>query len=404
LRKKDELVLQSGLKICLLTSSFPSNARDQIAAPFLPPFIAALQDCGAQVVVYTQDRPGRKQPVVDVPIYWFPWGHSDMALSQLKPYVPSHLWKMRRLAWNGCQHVVPFLREHHVDLCLAAWTIPSGYFAYQARKVLGIPYCVWALGSDIYSWGKYPLFRHLITHILQHADGLFADGFDLATQVQHLASRHCAFLPSMRPLVDDVPPATISIDTTKINFLFIGRWEKVKGVDVLIEAMKLLSDAEVAAHLYIIGKGSLKSLLEQKIRAYALTESVFLRENLPTATLREYLQQCDCVVIPSRSDSIPLVFSEALQARRPLIVSEVGDLATLVQRFELGLVVPPENPEELKQALEVFAHNRHRSTQYLRRIDEAKTLFNLDKAAAAFLRRATEIVNMSFAADEERVS
>ena len=166
-------------------------------------------------------------------------------------------------------------------------------------------------------------------------------------------------LPSVRPLTEDVPATTVEVDATQTNFLFVGRWEKIKGIDVLIEAMKLLRHAGHAAHLYIVGKGSLKGFLEQKIRTYSLTDAVFLREDVPTATLRGYLQQCDCLVIPSRSDSIPLVFSEGLHAGIPMIVSATGDLTTLVQKFGLGYIVPPDDPIQLKQALETFTRNRH---------------------------------------------
>lgn len=388
---------RSRLTICVLTSSFPSHPDDHVVAPFLPPFIEALHSHGVRTVVYTQDRPGDKKPVVDVPISWFPWHCSDTALSQLKPYVPTHLWSMARLGWSGRRYIVPWLQRHQVDLCLAAWAVPSGYFAYHAKQVLGIPYCVWALGSDIYSWATYPLLRGLIKRILRHADGLFADGIDLGNRVHQLAGRPCAFLPSIRPFTEDVPAATVEVDLTRTNFLFVGRWEKIKGVDVLIEAMKLLQYAGVAAHLYIIGRGSLKGFLEQKIRIYSLTDMVSLKEDVPTATLRGYLQQCDCLVIPSRSDSIPLVFSEGLQTAIPMIVSATGDLATLVQRFDIGYIVPPGEPVQLKQALEAVIRNRHSKIRNIRAFDEAKVLFNLSSATADFLRQAEKIVHRSSA-------
>lgn len=386
---------ERGLTICVLTSSFPSHPEDQVAAPFLPPFIEALQSQGVRIVVYTQGRLGDKKPVVDAPIAWFPWSCSDTALSQLKPYVPTHLWSMSRLGWRGRQYIVPWLQQHQVDLCLAAWAVPSGYFAYHAKKILGIPYCVWALGSDIYGWAQYPVLRTLIKHILQHADGLFADGIDLSNRVHRLAGRACAFLPSVRPLTEEVPATAVKVDPTQTNFLFVGRWEKIKGIDVLIEAMKLLRHARVTAHLYIVGKGSLKGFLEQKIHAYSLTDTVFLREDVPTATLRGYLQRCDCLVIPSRSDSIPLVFSEGLHAKIPMIVSATGDLPALVQRFNLGYVIPPDNPVQLKQALEAFIRHRHSQTQGLPCFDEAKALFNLSRATADFLCQAEKIVHRS---------
>lgn len=381
--------------ICVLTSSFPCHPDDQLAAPFLPPFIKALQDHGARTVVYTQDRPAEKKPVVEAPIAWFPWRASDTALSQLKPYLPAHAWRIGHLVWHGRRGIVPWLYEHRVDLCLAAWAVPSGYFAYHAKKRLGVPYCVWTLGSDIYSWAKYPLSRGLIQRVLRHADGVFADGIELSQRVHRLSGRPCGFMPSVRPFPEILSPAPVDIDPSQTNFLFVGRWETVKGIDVLIEAMRLLRTSGLRAHLYVVGKGSLKNFLEHKIRAYNLIESVFLRENIPLSMLQGYLQHCHCLVIPSRSESIPLVFSEGLQTGIPMIVSATGDLATLVQQFHLGSVVSPGDVEQLRHALESFVNGSHKQKDVFPAFDKAKSLFDIQKAAEDFLKMADKILSNS---------
>ena len=60
------------------------------------------------------------------------------------------------------------------------------------------------------------------------------------------------------------------------------------------------------------------------------------------------------VVIPTRADSLPLTFGEAMQLRRPVIVTDVGDLKYFTQRYGVGLVVPPASPEKLAQAMTDF--------------------------------------------------
>jgi glycosyltransferase involved in cell wall biosynthesis len=90
------------------------------------------------------------------------------------------------------------------------------------------------------------------------------------------------------------------------------------------------------------------------------------------------------VVIPSRSESIPMVFSEALQAGKPLVVTDVGDMGTLVRRYGLGKVVPPERPDLLAQAMrEMAAEDRGR---YAPGIEQALKLFDIREVAAKFLR------------------
>ena len=67
--------------------------------------------------------------------------------------------------------------------------------------------------------------------------------------------------------------------------------------------------------------------------------------------LAEELYNADCVVIPSRSETIPIVLNEALQFGKRLIVTDVGDMGLIVRRYKLGEVVPAENPGALHRAM-----------------------------------------------------
>jgi glycosyltransferase involved in cell wall biosynthesis len=68
-------------------------------------------------------------------------------------------------------------------------------------------------------------------------------------------------------------------------------------------------------------------------------------------TLAAYYHGALATVIPSRADSLPLVFSEAVQCGSPLIVYDTGDLGHFVRRFRLGRVVQPGDVRSLSQAL-----------------------------------------------------
>jgi glycosyltransferase involved in cell wall biosynthesis len=64
------------------------------------------------------------------------------------------------------------------------------------------------------------------------------------------------------------------------------------------------------------------------------------------------MRTCDWLVIPSRIESIPLIFVDALQMRLPIIAADVGDLGKLVRRFGVGKVVPPTNHVALAAAMQ----------------------------------------------------
>ena len=60
-------------------------------------------------------------------------------------------------------------------------------------------------------------------------------------------------------------------------------------------------------------------------------------------------ESSDCVVIPSRSESIPLVFSEALNFDKELIVTDVGDMGMLGRQYGVAWVVPPEDADRVER-------------------------------------------------------
>ena len=68
------------------------------------------------------------------------------------------------------------------------------------------------------------------------------------------------------------------------------------------------------------------------------------------------------LIAPSRSDGAPLVVHEAMQAGVPVIGSAVGGIIDRLQGGTAGLLVPPENPERLAQAiLELLSNGGRRA-------------------------------------------
>jgi glycosyltransferase involved in cell wall biosynthesis len=170
-----------------------------------------------------------------------------------------------------------------------------------------------------------------------------------------------------------------------VRFLFLGRLERIKGVDVLLEAMARLGSV-AGVHLYVLGGGSLESQLVLQIAAARLQEVVTMVPPAPTDLVADYLSSCDCLVIPSRSESLPVVFSEAVQAGIPLLVTDVGDMGTIARRHGLMPPVPPEDAVALAEAMRAFAAD---PAGQRRRFEEARPelrrLFDLEAAADRFL-------------------
>jgi glycosyltransferase involved in cell wall biosynthesis len=124
-------------------------------------------------------------------------------------------------------------------------------------------------------------------------------------------------------------------------------------VDVLIAAMRRFRGDD-GVRLYVRGSGSLEPALRKAIAKEGLTEQVTLLPPAAAECVAADLVACDCLVIPSRSESIPVVFSEAIQAGTPLLVTDVGDMGMLARENHLMSPVPPGNAEALADAMAAF--------------------------------------------------
>jgi len=367
-------------KLCIITNRYPAHP-DDTASPFVKDFHLALKKRGVQVLVHT---PAYLISRVNLPpsVYRFNWYGGDKTVGELNLFSVEGMSQLISFLRQGRQSLFELIARERPDHCLALWALPSGWFAYQVMKEFGIPYSTWCLGSDIYVWAKKPVFRRLTKTVLNHSAHLFADGFELADKVGDLAKRNCTFLPSQRLLPDEKAGSGSPLERRFQNFLFLGRWEKSKGLADLLTAMRTVVDQNPKARLHILGWGPFESEMKSMVAGLNLESFVKIIGKVDTPTLSSYLKNCDWVVIPSRGDSIPLVLSEALQFKKPVVVTDVGDLGTLTRDYHLGKVAPPGDPDKMAQAM---LESSREKENYAKRMPEVLELLSVRRSADKFL-------------------
>ena len=373
------------MNICLATSTFPANPDDRVHAPFLLDVIACLRRAGHHVSVLTQAREKHHRPPIEgLEVVWFPWKRMDGRLAEMSFDSPAAARSALSLAYNGTRQVAAL--RGRVDVFFCAWMIPSGLYLYLDQIFGGrTPYVLWALGSDVNKHKSNPVVRQGLRRIAQRSAHVYADGYRLCEDVRRVTGRDCEFLPTFRSIAP-APPSTSSA-RGPARFLYVGRHTGVKGTDVLIDALLAMPADEYS--IDIAGDGEMTSRLRERIQSAGLSSRVRFRGRLADAELYALYAACDCVVIPSRSESIPIVLSEALQAGKPLIVTDVGDMGSIVREHHLGEVVPSEDPPSLARAMQRFIADPRPPDQAGR----ARILSDLmfESAAPRLLRRLEEV-------------
>ena len=127
--------------------------------------------------------------------------------------------------------------------------------------------------------------------------------------------------------------------STVRNFLFLGRLEKVKNVDLLIESVgKIVYHHNLKnIKLTIVGDGSEKSKLRKQIRLLDLGEHIVI---LPkTSQITDYLRECQYLIQASTSEGMGLALIEALEFGRPVISTKVGIAEEVIRNNVNGFLV-----------------------------------------------------------------
>jgi glycosyltransferase involved in cell wall biosynthesis len=128
------------------------------------------------------------------------------------------------------------------------------------------------------------------------------------------------------------------------------------------------------------------------LKEQGLEEHVSWMGNVPDETLVSLYESSDCVVIPSRSESIPLVFSEALRFNKDLIVTDVGDMGMLGRQYGAAWVIPSENivalKEMMKKRVELKENGKEKTNEARR--EELKRLFDIETSVERFLADYSE--------------
>jgi glycosyltransferase involved in cell wall biosynthesis len=371
------------MRICIATSSYPSDSEDSFAGVFVRDFAKALVRRSVDVSVFSQDtgRPPLRDDGIEV--VTFPWPGQATPLSTLKPYHPLDALKIFLLLQGGSRRLIQHCQQKGVEFLLAMWALPAGHWGMNVQRSLSVPFAVWSLGSDIWVYGRVPVFKFWIRKILRKSSYCFADGFSLAKEVSALSGKPCSFLPTTRVLPKEGLP-DLALSLGHRHFLFIGRYHRNKGPDLLLEAVHLIDRQTLSKiRFHFFGTGPLESDLRRKAVQYGLKEEVTIEGPVDEYRMAALLGKCDALIIPSRVESIPVVLSDALQVGCDVIVSDVGDMGSLVRSFHAGVVVDELSPEAFKEA--ILRQSEKKEDEFKEGRQRLYALFDLEKSVETFL-------------------
>ncbi len=144
------------------------------------------------------------------------------------------------------------------------------------------------------------------------------------------------------------------------NLLFIGRLEKEKGVDVLLDAMKSIVNYDPNVNLNIIGSGGEYKNIKSLIKKLNLNKNVKLLGYLERDKIAHFLKVSTLLIIPSvYEEPFGIVGIEALSVGRPVVGSNIGGISEWLNS-SCGVLVKPNDPKLLAEVILKQLSNKKR--------------------------------------------
>lgn len=150
----------------------------------------------------------------------------------------------------------------------------------------------------------------------------------------------------------------LNLPSDSLICLAVGRLVHIKGYDILIEAIK-----EAVAEIpnlvgVIVGEGEMREELTRQIEKTGLNGKILLPGYLPRESILSALASCDIFAMPSRYEGTPIALLEAGSLACPIIASNAGGMPELVSHEKHALLVTPESPHAMAQAIIRLAKDR----------------------------------------------
>ncbi|MCA9422465.1 MAG: glycosyltransferase family 4 protein, partial [Nitrospira sp.] len=151
------------------------------------------------------------------------------------------------------------------------------------------------------------------------------------------------------------------VERSPKSIIAVGRLDDQKGVIYLIKACQILHARGIEYECTIIGEGPEKNACQKFITEQCIP-NMHLIDYLPNEAVKEHLDRATVFVLPceiasdGRRDILANALKEAMAMQIPVITSKMCGIEELVDDGVNGMLVPPQSPEALADAIEKIMH------------------------------------------------
>jgi phosphatidylinositol alpha-1,6-mannosyltransferase len=374
-------------RILLLTGEFPPFAGGIANAAVNLARALVKEGCSVSVVAPTYKR-------------------SDKEFDRCEPYRIYRL-PMMRLRYVRMLPMAPVILaialKERPEFILAMRATREGMIALTIKKLLGIPFLVFAHGLEFARFNPNSLSWRICRQIYKQTEAILANSGPtqaiLAERGFDKGKVHIVHWGVSDQIFEPVQPLTNwngqSFEGKRV-ILSVSRLVERKGVDKVIEALPFVLEQCPDAMYVVVGDGPYREQLMQLAQERGVADKVLFAGRVPD--IRPFYHTCDVFVLPTREgrkgdiEGLGLVYLEAAACGKPVVASLVGGVADAVVPNETALIVDPLDPKDIANAIVKVLTDK----ELARKLGEAgreRVLreFTYDKVAAKVLQIVAQV-------------
>ncbi len=314
---------------------------------------SGLAQSGVEVKVLTSALPLETKP-------------DDYEVINFREYASLH--KARRVA--VCAPLIKIIKQWKPDVIFAASQHPYGYFVHKVASLYRTPFVFGLHGSELWRLASSEVIskfeRYMGVNAMNGANTVFCVSQYLADLSKKAAPGISAavvipngvdteqFTPGKIKRDDLSSKVGIDLDN-KFVLVSVSSLVLHKGHSFVLQAISELRKTYPNIIYIIVGDGAYRKDLEKQSKSLDLTECVKFIGAVELSFVPNILKSSDLFILNCQKkpgEGFGIVFLEANACGLPVIAGNTGGVPDAVKDGETGILVDPENPEEIANAIE----------------------------------------------------
>jgi len=294
------------------------------------------------------------------------------------------------------------------DLYLAHWAFPTGYIAYKMSRIFKKKCVIEIHGSEVTQTRNSKFLQRLLIPAMNNCSLVIANSEYTKNEFIKMGVKEEKFVKIGNPPnyvkhvfnSEDLKEfrKKFADEKTKI-LLFVGNLIEIKGAEFAIRAITFIKENKV--HLIIAGAGMLENKLKELVKTLELENKVTFFGLASFEDMGRLHDISDVFVCPPIVDSkgftenLPKTILEAMESGLPVVATNVGGLAEVVQDEKTGLLVEQKEPDALAKAINRILDNDKLKNELVVGSKKIVDEFSTNSLEQKYIETIKDVVNLN---------